>query len=152
MKIFVTVGTTKFDLLIKYLDQNLDKHHEALFQIAKGNYIPRNFQYIRYSDDINALYSNCDVLITHAGAGSIFKALSLKKKILMVENLMRVDKHQTDIAKYMHINNHAIRCEIPQEILSYLNKIKTLSFVPYKKSEFTKAKDITNTIDFYYNL
>ena len=102
MKIFVTVGTTKFDGLIEYIDNNFDsKKYEVFFQIADGKYIPKNFPYVRFVSNIKNFFLKCDIVITHAGAGSIYELLELNKKIIIVPNLERKDKHQLDIALFM---------------------------------------------------
>ena len=131
MKILITVGTTSFNSLIKYLDENLDKNTDVLFQIAKGEYIPKHFKYIEFTQDINILYDEADLIITHAGAGTIYKLLNLNKKILMVPNLERVDNHQIEIAEYMGTNNHAIYCKSFNEIIESIGNIKDLKFFPF---------------------
>lgn len=47
MKILVTVGTTRFDSLIKYIDETFaDSAIEFTFQIADGKYEPINFPFL----------------------------------------------------------------------------------------------------------
>src|SRR5688500_14118574 len=111
MKIFVTVGTTSFDSLIKFIDEEFHKKgYEITFQISEGKYIPKNFEYFKFSENIDFYYKDCDVAITHAGAGSVYRLLELKKKIIIIPNLERVDKHQIEIAEYMKENGHALMC------------------------------------------
>ena len=149
MKILVTVGTTNFDSLIKYLDNNLDKDTDILFQIAQGKYIPMNFEYIKFTNDINTLYEKADLIITHAGAGTIYKLLNLNKKILMVPNLERVDNHQIEIAEFMHKNNYAISCTTFEQILINIKSISNLKFAQYIKDDFNKLDEICEIINKY---
>ena len=83
MKIFVTVGTTKFDSLIKYIDKNIkNENFQIEMQIADGYYKPINYKYFSFTSDIENLYLDSDVVITHAGAGSIYHLLELRKRII----------------------------------------------------------------------
>ncbi len=146
MKIFITVGTTKFDSLIEFLDNNLDISYDVLFQISNGTYLPKNFNYILYSDDINSLYDEYDYIITHAGSGTIYKLLELGKKFITVPNLERVDHHQKDIADFMHKNLYAIRCIDYKDIITTLEKLPKLKFNYYEKDTFFKAKEFSKFI------
>jgi len=146
MKIFVTVGTTQFDALIEYLDSHLPKDYEVLFQIANGEYKPKNFKFITYTDKIDALYQEYDYIITHAGAGTIYKLLDLHKKMIVVPNLDRIDKHQIDIANYMEKNNHVISCIEYSDIPDALKKLPTIKLDLYKKNSFFMSNEICDYI------
>jgi beta-1,4-N-acetylglucosaminyltransferase len=53
MNIFITVGTTRFDSLIKYVDQNKEfDNFNIECQIANGKYIPKQHLYFRFYDTI----------------------------------------------------------------------------------------------------
>lgn len=142
MKILVTVGTTSFDSLIQYLDESLDRKLDATFQIAEGKYIPKNFNYFRFSEDIDCIYNNNDIIITHAGAGSIYNLLEKNKLLFLIPNLDRIDKHQTDIATFMHNNNYAIKINNLKEINTYLGKANDIKLNPFKKIDFFKTDEI----------
>ena len=146
MKIFVTVGTTKFDHLIKFLDTSLDKSYDVLFQIAEGNYKPINFPYIKYTNNIKDQYDNSDLVICHAGAGSIFELLSLNKSFFAVSNLDRVDKHQLEICQYLKSNNYALFCENYDMILESIIKLNDFNFNKFKKDSFFKFDEIADII------
>ncbi|GAA04676.1 PssE/Cps14G family polysaccharide biosynthesis glycosyltransferase [Photobacterium leiognathi] len=110
MKVFVTVGTTVFDELIKNIDKVITRLDGVsfIFQIAKGKYKPKNADYFDFTSDIDFFYNEADLIITHAGAGSIYRLLELNKKIIVVPNMVRVDKHQKDISTYMSEKNHVL--------------------------------------------
>ena len=144
--VLITVGTTKFNSLISYLDQNLSRVDgcKFKFQIANGTYIPVNYDYVRFSDNFIEWYKSADIVITHAGAGTIYKLLNMGKKILMVPNLERRDKHQVEIAEYLHIKGHALWCKCYDEIIENLNNIHNLSFLPFQAQKFSKFDEIAN--------
>ena len=91
MRILVTVGTTRFDSLIKYLDETFaGLDFEFTFQIADGKYEPVNFPFFTFSSDINTYYKESDLVICHAGAGTIYKLLESRKKVIIVPNTERL--------------------------------------------------------------
>ncbi|EHN71539.1 PssE/Cps14G family polysaccharide biosynthesis glycosyltransferase [Aliivibrio fischeri] len=110
MKIFITVGTTLFDELIRNVDSVAEELEgfNFTFQISKGKYKPKNGTYFDFVQNIDEYYNDADLVITHSGAGSIYRLLELNKKIIVVPNIDRVDKHQTDISTYMSENNHVL--------------------------------------------
>jgi len=148
MKIFVTVGTTKFDTLIENIDKNLNAtDYEIILQIADGEYKPKNFEYFDFTKDIKNYFENSDIIITHAGAGSIYELLELKKKILIVPNLDRVDKHQSDIADFMDKNNYAKKLKNYKELDKVLKDISSTSFKQFTKDSFFKVDEIIEFIN-----
>jgi beta-1,4-N-acetylglucosaminyltransferase len=149
MKILVTVGTTTFDSLIKYIDRELSsKDFDIELQIAKGKYIPQNHPYFNFlaNDDIDLRYQNADIIITHAGCGSIYKLLELKKRIIVVPNLERSDKHQLDLARYVERNNFALVAYKIGQLKHLLTIAQKYNFVEFHKDGFFKADEIMRFI------
>jgi beta-1,4-N-acetylglucosaminyltransferase len=147
LRIFVTVGTTRFDSLIKAIDEKLSGlEHEVTFQISDGIYKPKNFKYFNFTEDIKNYFLESDIVITHAGAGSIYELLELRKKIIIVPNLDRVDKHQSDIADYMDSNNYAKSIYNLDNIISIIDDMQYKSFKEFKKEIFFKAQEIIDFI------
>jgi len=148
MKIFVTVGTTRFDSLIENIDKKLNHtNNEIIFQIADGEYKPKNFKYFDFTPNIQSYFENSDIIITHAGAGSIYELLELKKKILIVPNLDRVDKHQSDIADFMDENNYAKKLKKYEELDKVIKYIFSISFNQFTKDSFFKVDEIIEFIN-----
>ena len=98
--VFVTVGTTSFDSLIECVtNTSILKHLKSqgycrlTLQIGRGEFIPDiegipglTVDYFRYKDSIAENFNNCDLVISHAGAGSCLEALEAKKPLLVVIN------------------------------------------------------------------
>ena len=151
MKILVTVGTTQFNELIKYIDLNI-KDHKIIFQIATGNYIPSNHKYFTFSENFNLYINSCNIVITHSGAGSVYSLLEMGKKIIVVPNLERIDKHQKELASYVEKNNYAYVAWELEQINSLIDSIETKEFEVYKKDPFNKVSEINNIINqLYFN-
>ncbi len=148
--IFVTVGTTPFDSLIKYLD-NLETKEDIVLQISKdATYIPKHKKYFEFVENINDYYEKASLIITHAGAGSIYNLLEKKKKIIIVPNTDRLDNHQLDISDYMNKKNYAISCTKLNTLQNIIENIDKIEFLPYDKEEFFKQKEIYKYINNLY--
>lgn len=111
MKIFVTVGSTHFNSLVEAVDAQLSSDlYDVTIQLADGQYKPKNHKYITYTQEVEHYYGDADLVITHAGAGTVFRLLELNKKIVVVPNFERIDDHQSDIADYMSSNGYTGVC------------------------------------------
>ncbi len=148
-KILVTVGTTSFDLLIESVDiiAASKTGYEFLFQKANGDYLPKNGAYFEFTDTINDLYDQSSVVITHAGAGTIYRLLELGKKIIVVPNLERIDKHQSDIAEFMSKNGHLLVAWTTEELDDAISSCGNFEPIPYLKKEFFKYKEVAEFIE-----
>jgi len=140
MKVFVTVGTTIFTDLIKKVDTI--KGLEAVMQISNDGYVPKNYKFYDFCEDIDTYYNWADVVITHAGAGSVYQLLELDKKVIIIPNLSRVDSHQIDIANYMEEMQYALVCYDLNELEKSISNISSFDKVPYKSDPFNKSDEI----------
>ncbi len=141
MKIFVTVGTTPFDSLIEYIDKNI-KGHEIIYQISEGDYLPKNGEAISFVKNIKYYYHWADLVITHAGAGSIYTLLEIGKRIIVVPNFERIDKHQEDIANFVSKEKYAFKAEKFEDTNMLINKINKTKFKSYEKESFFIKQEI----------
>lgn len=91
--IFLTIGTHEpFDRLVKAVDEwclAAHRQQEIFAQIAEpraGGYVPQNFPWVSrlspsdYADQV----ARSDLLVSHAGMGSILTALHLGKPIVVM--------------------------------------------------------------------
>ncbi|TWX63302.1 PssE/Cps14G family polysaccharide biosynthesis glycosyltransferase [Colwellia sp. C1TZA3] len=148
MKIFTTVGNTRFDALFKEVDRIArGKNWNMTYQISDGSYIPDSGSYFRFTDNIDDCYENADVVITHGGAGTIFKLLKLRKKIIVILNSCRLDPHQAEIVNYINENSYGLACFELNQLEKLLHQVSEFSPRIYKDTPFLKAKEIVKILD-----
>jgi len=146
MNILVTVGTTQYDELIEYIDVRVS-NHQITFQIASGSYKPINHKYFSFSDDFTKYVEKSDIVITHSGAGSVYSLLEMKKKIIVVPNLYRIDKHQKELASYVEKNDFAFVAWELEQLNVLIEAIDNKVFKEYVKDDFFKGHEIRRIIN-----
>jgi UDP-N-acetylglucosamine transferase subunit ALG13 len=106
LKVFVSLGTIqpyKFDRMIDSMSELL-KESEVTWQIGKTSKEPifGTVHRLMSKECMAEIIQESDVVITHAGVGSILSALSLGKMPIVVPRLSQfnehVDDHQLEIA------------------------------------------------------
>ncbi|MFC3033096.1 PssE/Cps14G family polysaccharide biosynthesis glycosyltransferase [Pseudoalteromonas fenneropenaei] len=144
MKVFVTVGSSPFDSLVKTVDESIacKGEIECVFQISHGQYLPKNGKYFDFSDVFHSYVNECDVVITHAGAGTIFYLLDQNKRFVAVPNLERIDKHQADLANYIKNNGLALVCNDLTSLASIFDQLSTFCPAYYEKDSFFVANEL----------
>ncbi len=148
MKIFVTVGHTHYNALFKAVDEQLSPgKYQVVNQISDGSYIPKNHQYVKYSPQVQDEITNADLVITHAGAGSVFYLLEIAKPLLIVPNFDRIDNHQRDIADFVIKNNYASVCFDLAQLEKDIQESTCKSFAQYQKKHFCGYDKIVNIIN-----
>jgi UDP-N-acetylglucosamine transferase subunit ALG13 len=107
--ILVTVGSqAPFDRLIRAVDEwaQLRGRKDVFAQIASGEYVPRYVEYTRFVDpsEFKRLVEQSNVVVAHAGMGSIIAALELGKPIVVMPRRARFretrNDHQVAAAKH----------------------------------------------------
>ena len=61
-----------------------------------------------YSSNINKYIENVDLIISHAGTGSIIDCLHLNKPLIVIVNDKLMDNHQLEIAQQFTKLNYCI--------------------------------------------
>lgn len=112
-RIFVTVGTTKFEKLIETIqnDKILMKlydlgYRSIQFQTGTGKckekFHPKlKIYYQDYFEDFNKEIKKYDLIISHAGAGTCLDVLRCEKPLIVVINEDLMDNHQEELAEEM---------------------------------------------------
>lgn len=149
MNILVTVGTTPFDALISAIDHQLTADDFTVTcQIASGGYQPTTHAFIRFSEQFAELVNQADMVIAHGGAATVFELLEAGKKLLLVPNLSRIDKHQQDLAGFVEQQGYGMVCWSLDTLAECVRNCARQDFKVYQKEPFFMADSILQ----YFNI
>lgn len=146
MRVLVTVGTGCFDSLIKRCDRiALDSHYKFTFQIGKGAYQPINGYYFDFDSCLDV--TDFDLVISHCGAGTVYKCLNSDISLIAVPNLERSDKHQSELGSYLQKHNFCSTCFDLENLERLIGDYEKSSYSEYKNIEFFGVDYVTKIID-----
>ena len=154
-KIVVTVGSTHFDSLIsiidsqKFIDLARSKgfgHITAQIGAYEGE-INNLTDYFDYTtpDLMKKHFEEADLIIGHAGAGTIIEVLQLGKPLIVVINEILMENHQTEVADAFHDKGLLEMATVS----NFLDHFAKSSFEPHKIS--FNADEFVSIIDAHYN-
>ncbi|KAG5513433.1 hypothetical protein PMAC_001497 [Pneumocystis sp. 'macacae'] len=143
--VFVTVGSTRFDALISSIQQKeIQKalirrgFSKILVQYGNSRNIFNDWQPVEglkvngfdYSKDIEKAFKESDLIISHAGSGSIIEALELKKQLIIVVNETLMDNHQTELTEEMSRQKYLIS-STPKNLLHAIENFDEKELKPF---------------------
>jgi UDP-N-acetylglucosamine transferase subunit ALG13 len=99
--IFITTGTqAPFDRLVKAMDAIIPnlKGESVVAQVLKSNYRAQNMETYDFlaPQDFDRYFSEAELIVSHAGMGTIISALVQKKPILIIPRLVEYGEHRND--------------------------------------------------------
>lgn len=103
--IFVTVGSYRFDNLIRHVDALLAEgccDDEFVVQIANGKYEPMHCDFFRTAPSLASYYERADVVVSHGGVGTILDVLAHGKPLVAVANSDLQDDHQSEFLEMLN--------------------------------------------------
>lgn len=155
--ILVTLGTQKFQMnrLIEAVDRIAPNYEdEFCIQIGYSTYEPVNCRYSRFypTDQMKEMINNCNLLIAHAGVGTVMTGISAKRPIIVVPRLAKlaehVDDHQCEIADAFANKGCVIKCTDTDKLAECIQKAKTYDFKTYTE----KGENIEDIIYHFIGL
>ncbi|KAF3437257.1 hypothetical protein FNV43_RR20010 [Rhamnella rubrinervis] len=157
--VFVTVGTTCFDALVRAMDAQTVKQElvrrgytHLLIQMGRGSYFPTKsgggngsiaVDYFTFSSSIADLLRSASLVISHAGSGSIFETLRLAKPLIVVVNEDLMDNHQSELAVELEERKH-LYCARPHTLHQTIADMNLESLIPYSPGDATPIAKIIN--------
>lgn len=143
---FVTVGTTQFDLLIETIIHdsnvirtlvdclNIDRIilQTGNSQIPSYDNLPIEIEHYKYKDSIENDIQQADLVISHAGAGTVLQTLEAHKPLLVVVNEKLMNNHQLEIAHAMEEQGYLFHCTC-STLAAELEKFANHKFKQYEK-------------------
>lgn len=115
--IFVTVGSAyPFDRLVRACDEIAAGDHgrDWLAQIHSGTYEPTHMRFERFmsKERFDAAIAEAEMIVGHAGIGTISSALALGKPLLVVPRRKAhgesVNDHQVPCAEHFRAGGHLL--------------------------------------------
>jgi len=158
--VLVTVGTTHFDALISAVDQPsvadvlaARGYTKLIIQAGSGQYQPHRIfppnlkhvqlpnglqaEWLEYTPSLAPLLASAELVISHAGAGSIFEALGRRGGapwVVAVPNASLMDNHQTELAEKLAAEGH-LASATPDTLLNVLQEFDPGGLVAYIPGE-----------------
>ncbi|KAJ8598001.1 glycosyl transferase [Rhizopogon salebrosus TDB-379] len=164
MIVFVTVGSTRFDALVEaviseaVLSTLRDLGYDRLI-LQRGNSIIKSEEsdpesyYIqqqgveieiwKYKPSIQAEFEQADLIISHAGSGTILDVLRLGKPLIVVPNPTLLDNHQEELASALQAQGYLKATSI-QNLASTIASFEPhnlVPFPPFDGNRFSKLVD-----------
>jgi beta-1,4-N-acetylglucosaminyltransferase len=145
--IFVTVGTTRFDRLIDSVTRpealewmTSNGYTDLIIQYGKGNepLIPKatkiTVRSYSFQPSLDQDMRTADLIISHAGAGTVMEALKWKKRLVVVINTDLMDNHQMELAHAMAKRGHLFVVDTPTDLGNYTlwNEFNTFQPTPHQ--------------------
>lgn len=157
--IFITVGTTQFDDLIDSI--NTPETASVLnklgcinlivqFGAGKQPDLSKNYKDIltesyAFKSSILPDVSDADLVISHAGAGSIIETLNAGKPMVVVVNELLMGNHQTELAEQMFRDGHVLYC-VPRTLSNTLVSLFSKRLRPYEKGNVANFTNQLNQL------
>ncbi|KIK06561.1 glycosyltransferase family 1 protein [Laccaria amethystina LaAM-08-1] len=166
MLAFVTVGSTQFDSLIQsvlsepvllslrrrgYMNLILQCGNSQLdlarcIETGNTERVTKNevdIEYWKFKPSLQEEFEKADLVISHAGSGTILDVLRLGKAVIVVPNPTLLDRHQEELAKALSDRGYlkaATISELPKAIAE-IEPSSLQLFPPQDKSRFAKILD-----------
>lgn len=151
--IFVIVGSQKFpfERLLREVDRLIATGQipqEVFAQIGVSEFEPEHMKWQRFldKDTFDETIRRCDLLITHAGEGSIMTGLLMGKKVIAVPRYARlgehVSDHQLEIARALAKQNCICNVEDIHQLGQTIRWLDEHSLSPYQSGRQTILRTI----------
>ena len=128
--VFVTVGTTEFEMLVSAVTSKLALewmvscgYKKLKIQYGKGvkpitdtGGLPIVIETYDFLPSLDKDMRDADLIVSHAGAGTVMEALRLQKKLIVVINTLLMNNHQTELAAAMSNRGNLFMVEKPEDL------------------------------------
>lgn len=145
MKIFVALGTQPFpmDRILRELDLLVQESPQGVYDIfaqtGYSKYRPGNFAWQAFlpAQEYAQRIREADLLITHAGAGTMLSALSQQKRIIVCPRKKKLREHVDDHQQQLARKFQEMGCILVldgQPLREMIDRAMQYPFVPYRSA------------------
>lgn len=134
--IFVTVGSTDFDSLVRAVDTLAPSlEGTGVMQIGGGQYEPSNMPFFRFANSLAPYYDQASLVIAHGGLATTMEVLMRRLPLVSVSNPDRYDNHQDDLLSTMEEEGYLVWCRQLTDLKQAIQTAQTTSLRPYEQCE-----------------
>lgn len=134
--IFVAIGTTYFDALVRAMDRlRQDLNEEVMMQIGRSEYVPQNCEYFRFIPSLAPYYDRASLVVSHGGLGIVTEVMELGLPLVVVEDPQQPDRHQREILTEWEREGHLVWCKDLKELPQAIELARCQEFKPYVAPE-----------------
>lgn len=156
--IFVTLGTQDkaFTRLLDAIEKQIENGNikeEVIVQAGYTKYESKNMKIYKLIsfDEFDSYMKKCDLLITHAGVGSIMTGLNNNKKVIAAARLKEFNEHtnnhQLDILREFTKKGYILSLEDFDDLGKVIKKSKNFKPKKFKSNNDRFVKIIEDFID-----
>ena len=159
--VIVTVGTTKFEKFIRVFDTEEILTELQLLgvktitvQIGRGEYIPfqntslalkksMELSHFDLKPSIEEYINEADLIIGHAGVGTIVETLRANKPLLVIVNQDLMDNHQQEVASGLEKKGY-INVAYPETLLETLKTKDVFHVIKYPPVDYNAFPNVVD--------
>ncbi|KIM49481.1 glycosyltransferase family 1 protein [Hebeloma cylindrosporum] len=166
MHVFLTIGSTRFDSLIAsaftelFLSSLRKKGYSTLviqcgnsafefsgdIQNGETQTLSRagvEIEFWKFKPSLQEDYEKADLVISHAGSGTILDVLRMPKPMIVVPNPTLLDNHQEELASTLEEMGHlkAATVENLPNVINEYDPSNIVPFPPFDGSRFARIID-----------
>jgi beta-1,4-N-acetylglucosaminyltransferase len=131
--IFVTVGTTDFDLLAQRMDELAPAlGEEVVIQTGRGVYPPQHARHFRFAPSLDDYYRQARLVVSHGGLGTLVEVMRAGKPLIGVSNPDRFDLHQNELLDEMEAGGYLLWCRDLANLSSEIARAASMQFRRYE--------------------
>jgi len=152
--IFVTVGEQlPFDRLLRIIDScALEMGQKIFAQIGDSMWQSENFEYKKFlnPDEFNEKFDQADLIIAHAGMGTIITALEKGKPIIVLPRKSSLGEHRNDhqfatAQRFLRLDYISVAFD-DEELKEMLNTLENIEMQKKKTRINVSSADLMKTI------
>ena len=147
LKILVTIGSMKekkftrlFNIIDELCEENIIDKNNVIAQVGFDGYKSKNFKTFDMISDksFKKIINECDLIITHAGTGTVISCLKQNKKVIVFPRMSKFnehyDDHQLELCNIFTKLNYVLCAKDKNELKDILMNIDTFSLNRFKSS------------------
>lgn len=159
MDILVSVGASEygFDRLLKIVDEIceeglLDGSH-VVAQKGSAQYEPHHFKSFKLiaRDDYQKYLEHADVIISHAGTGSVIPPLKMGKKVIVFPRREKygehLDDHQLELASVFTNGGYTLCANNKEELIECIKRLSSFNPSVFTSNTVNMNKMIIDYIE-----